>query len=124
LCEYGVVYVAFHGQNYQLVTLDDIPDAIRDEFPTLPLDQYCDGKFRHRRFSQYRIRHTSAWELELLPHRPFCQATQFNGVTGGLLREYEPLRIDPSPLVRAGAETVPLDETLEWQVRSTSTNGG
>nr|WP_240449387.1 2OG-Fe dioxygenase family protein [Streptomyces harenosi] len=116
MCENGVVYVAFHGQNYQLVTLDDIPDAIRDEFPTLPLDQYCDGKFRHRRFSQYRIRHTSAWELELLPHRPFCQATQFNGVTGGLLREYEPLRIDPSPLVRAGAETVPLDETLEWQV--------
>lgn len=112
----GVMCVALNDQDYQLITLGNVPEAIREEFRTLPLDQYCEGKFRHRRFSQYRIRHESGWRLELLPHRAFCQATQFNGVTGGLLREYEALRIDPSLLVRTGAEAIPLDETVTWQV--------
>ncbi|MGW7411002.1 2OG-Fe dioxygenase family protein [Streptomyces sp. NPDC054863] len=102
-------------RGYQLITVGNTSDAVRKEFQTLPLDQYCEGKFRYRRFSQYRMGHASGWQPELLPHRPFCQATQFNGVTGGLLREYEPLRIDPSFLLRTGAEAIPLDEALVWQ---------
>ncbi|MFD5513783.1 2OG-Fe dioxygenase family protein [Streptomyces sp. NPDC127051] len=110
------MYVTLNNQGYQLVALGNFPDAIRDEFPTLPLDRYCGGKFRYRRLSQYRIRHASTWELELLPHRPYCQATQYNSVMGGLLRKFLPLRIDPSTVIRAGADAVPLDKTLEWQV--------
>jgi hypothetical protein len=108
--------MALNEWHYQLFTVPDLPDAIVAEFPNLPLDQYCAGKFRHRRFSQYRLVHDGGWRLEPLPHRPFCQAKQFNGVTGGLLRDFEPLRVDPAPLVVAGAEEVPLDPTVDWQV--------
>ncbi|MGW6785724.1 2OG-Fe dioxygenase family protein [Streptomyces sp. NPDC054987] len=102
--------------HYQLLTLPELPAEVLEEFPTLPVDQYNEGKFRHRRFSQYRIRYADGWQPELLPHRPFCQATEFNGVTGGLLREFEPLQIDPAPVIRAGAEEIPLDHGVEWQV--------
>ncbi|WP_330330977.1 2OG-Fe dioxygenase family protein [Streptomyces sp. NBC_00536] len=103
--------------HFQLLTLPELPAEILEEFPTLPVDRYNDGKFRHRRFSQYKIRHTDGgWQPELLPHRAFAQATEFNGVTGGLLREFEPLQIDPALVIRAGADEIPLDHDTEWQV--------
>ncbi|SOB85238.1 2OG-Fe dioxygenase family protein [Streptomyces sp. 1331.2] len=110
--------MALDERHYRFFPVPKLDDSVLREFPTLPVDRYCDGKFRHRRFSQYRIAHsaTAGWQLELLPHRPFCQATKFNGVTGGQLRDFDPLRIDPGPLVRAGAEEVPLDTATDWQV--------
>jgi hypothetical protein len=109
--------MALNDLNYQLFPVPELSAAVREEFASLPVDRYCDGPFRRRRFSQYRLHHSGSagWRPELLPHRPFCQPTRYNGVTGGLLREFEPLRIDPAPLLVAGAAEIPLDEDLEWQ---------
>jgi hypothetical protein len=106
-----------NAQHYELINLPEIDQEIRDEFADLPLDSYAGGKFRYRRFSQYRlVREGSRWQHELLPHRPYCQAAPFNSLSGGMLRHFEPLRIDPAPVVLTGAEHLPLDTATPWQV--------
>lgn len=108
--------MTLNDRNYQLFPVPELSEPVRQEFATLPIDKYCGGTFRRRRFSQFTLRHQGGgWRLELLPHRPFCQPTRYNGVTGGLLREFDPLRINPAPLLVAGAAEIPLDEDLEWQ---------
>lgn len=88
-----------------------------DEFERLPLDPYCGGKFRYRRFSQYRMHHNGrSWELALLPHRPFIQSKEYNRLVGGVQRHLEPLRIDPTAQVGAGADAVPLDRARSYQL--------
>lgn len=99
----------------------DLPPAdagMLAEFGTLPLDPYTGGRQRYRRFSQYRIgyRESGAWELEPLPHRPFLQPKSVNTLVGGVPRELEPLRIDPSPQIDAAARHIGLAEDQEWQI--------
>lgn len=100
----------------------DIPAPSADvltEFTTLPPDVFTGGKQRFRRFSQYRLAFDNTsdqWRLELLPHRPFLQPKMVNGLVGGVQRPFEPLRIDPEPQLRAGAEALNLDPDEVWQV--------
>lgn len=109
--------MALNPEGYQLVTMSAMSDSILKEFDTLPSDQYCGGQFRRRRFSQYRMSHVGdEWVLTRLPHRAYFQPTRFNNVTGGMLREFAPLRIDPDDVVLAGANAIPLDRGADWQV--------
>lgn len=104
---------------YQVI---DIPPASPDvlaEFEALPPDEFTGGKQRFRRFSQYRLFFDSGaetWRLELLPYRPFLQPRMVNGLVGGVQRPFEPLRIDPEPQIRAGAQALELDRDQDWQV--------
>jgi hypothetical protein len=104
-----------HG--YSLI---DLPPASADllaTFEDLVLDPYCGGKQRYRRFDQYRIRFADGrWHLSLLPHRPFIQSRKYNSYVGGMLREFEPLQIDPALYVDACAKAVPLDTDSQWQI--------
>src|SRR5260221_13963456 len=56
------------------------------------------------------------WELELLPHRPFMQSKEYNSLVGGVPRYLEPLRIDPTDQIAAGADAVPLDRSETYQL--------
>jgi hypothetical protein len=97
------------------------PDMLA-EFAVLPLDPYTGARQRTRRFSQYRITnlcHTGGqdrWTLELLPHRPFLQPESVNTLVGGLPRELEPLRINPSAQIDAAAREIGLATSHEWQI--------
>lgn len=103
-----------------------LPPADREmleEFGRLPLDLYTGARQRHRRFSQYRIRNVTQsgdsrdrWVLELLPHRPFLQPKSVNTLVGGIPRELEPLRIDPSPQIDAAARQIGLAKDHDWQI--------
>ena len=53
---------------------------------------------------------------ECLPHRPFIQAKKYNSFVGGIPRYLEPLTIDPSPQIDAGAKAIPLDTKLIYQI--------
>ncbi|MGC9666038.1 2OG-Fe dioxygenase family protein [Planosporangium sp. 12N6] len=100
----------------------DIPTPSPDvlaEFETLPFDPYTGGRQRYRRFSQYRLsfdRAADSWRMELLPHRPFLQPRRVNGLVGGVQRNFEPLRIDPTPQIVAGVAALDLDRDRDWQV--------
>jgi hypothetical protein len=106
--------------NARRFAIVDVPPASREvleEFATLPLDPYCGGKFRYRRFSQYRMSHNGReWELELLPHRPFIQSKDYNPLVGRVPRFLEPLRIDPTDQINAGADAVPLERVAVYQI--------
>lgn len=104
-------------KGYTLVTLPPAEPELLETFGDLAFDPYCGGKQRYRRFDQYRIRFEEGrWKLTLLPHRPFIQSKKYNKFAGGMLREFEPLKIDPSVYVDACAKAIPLPTDLEWQI--------
>lgn len=104
---------------YRVIDIPAPSPQVLAEFETLPPDQFTGGRQRFRRFSQYRLAFSEdagVWQLELLPHRPFLQPRMVNGLVGGVQRPFEPLRIDPEPQLRAGAEALDLDRSQAWQV--------
>ncbi|MCP2342804.1 2OG-Fe dioxygenase family protein [Actinomadura rupiterrae] len=107
------------GDNYKVIEIPEPGPEIMAEFSRLPLDPYAGGKQRYRRFSQYRITWdgpAKSWTLELLEHRPFLQSPEVNSYVGGVQRRFEPLRIDPTAQIDAGAKALGLDATDAWQI--------
>ncbi|MGP3980923.1 2OG-Fe dioxygenase family protein [Streptomyces sp. KR80] len=104
---------------YRVMDLPPLDNEAMEEFGKLPFDPYTGGRQRHRRFSQYRISYqpdTMGWTMELLPHRPFLQPKAVNQLVGGVQRELEPLRIDPTPQIDAAAKGIGLDPAHDWHV--------
>lgn len=107
----------FNTAGFTIIELPPATDVVMTAFMNLPLDPYCGGKHRYRRFSQYRLHHAAGrWEAELLPHRPFIQSRTYNSYVGGVPRHLPELLIDPSEQLAAGAVAVPLDTATDWQV--------
>lgn len=106
-------------QRYEVIDTPPASQQVLDEFEYLPFDPYTGDEQRYRRFSQYSLAfnpEANRWELKLLPHRPFIQAPSINSFVGGVERHFEPLRIDPGPQIKAGAQALELDRDETWQV--------
>ncbi|RZS34226.1 hypothetical protein EV193_10913 [Herbihabitans rhizosphaerae] len=102
---------------YKVMDLPAAAPEVLAEFDTLPFDPYTGGRQRYRRFSQYRLSwqtETESWSMERLPHRPFLQPKAVNTFVGGVPRELEPLRIDPTPQIDAAAKGIGLDTEHDW----------
>ncbi|MFK8017905.1 MAG: 2OG-Fe dioxygenase family protein [Gammaproteobacteria bacterium] len=95
--------------------LPELTPSERTTFAHLPQDPNAGARARSRRFSQYRVRHAGHWQLERLAHRPFVQSKDHNKLVGGVLREFEPLALDPTALVAAAADAAGLATKLTWQ---------
>jgi hypothetical protein len=107
----------FEKRGYTVIDVPPLAPRVLDEYDTLPLDPYCGGRFRSRRFSQYRLGAARGqWILELLPHRPFMQSKEYNRLVGGVPRHFEPLRFDPTPQIAAGARAARLDPQGTYQI--------
>jgi hypothetical protein len=104
-------------EGYAIIDLPAASSEILATFHDLPIDPYSGGNHRYRRFSQYRMSFKDeSWYLELLPHRPFIQSKEYNVYVGGIPRHLEPLKIDPTLQIDAGAKAIPLDISKTWQV--------
>lgn len=89
--------------------------AVLESYADLPADSYCPGRWR--RFSQFRMGwQKSAWESELLEHRPHVQSRRHNNFVGGVLREFEPVQADLTGLIDFAAKGLGLDRATQWQV--------
>ncbi|WCM88676.1 2OG-Fe dioxygenase family protein [Acidovorax sp. NCPPB 3576] len=107
----------FKKQNYARFTVPPLSEQAMREFDTLAFDPYTGGKQRYRRFSQFKVGFEGGeWRTELLPHRPFIQSKNYNGVVGGVQRQFEPIRFDPTPQVAAGALAAQLDTRQVFQI--------
>lgn len=105
--------------NDQGFVLIDIPATAReyyDAFANLVPDPYCGGNQRSRRFSQYRLFYKHGWLTEILPPQPFVQPKRYNTLSGGVLRHFSPLEVDPTSIVGLVADAIPLDRGRAWQV--------
>jgi hypothetical protein len=102
------------------MVLDNMPAPTPqelEEFEHLPVDKYGLGPYRHIRVSQYLMYFEDGhWILGLLPRRGFIQAAAFNKLRGGILREREQIRVDPTRLVNHLANQIPLDTDRFYQV--------
>ncbi|MGN9810409.1 2OG-Fe dioxygenase family protein [Micromonospora sp. BQ11] len=101
---------------YAVIDTPPLDDHTLTQFESLPLDPYTGSTQRYRRFSQYRLFHDRTWRLELLPARAFTQPRTYNNLVGGMLRTLEPLTVDPTPLIAAGAEALGLDTGQVYQI--------
>lgn len=102
---------------YTVIGVPPLSTDALAEYETLPLDPYCGGEFRYRRFSQYRLSAPhGAWTLGLLPHRQALQSREINALMGGVPRQFEPLRYDPTPQITACALAAELDVTQQYQI--------
>jgi hypothetical protein len=109
--------MTLNAEGYTLIGLPPAGQELLATFNNLVLDPYCGGKQRYRRFDQYHIRFDDgSWKLVLLPHRAFIQSRKYNRFAGGLLRDFEPLRTDPSIYVDVCAKSIPLAVDTEWQI--------
>jgi hypothetical protein len=102
-------------------TLIDIPPASEEilaSYDDCPVDEYMGNGTRYKRFAQYRLHWSEAtgWQFERLEHRDYTTFKKFNSVAGGVRRKYEPITVDFTPLIRAGAEAFPLDTSEDWQI--------
>jgi hypothetical protein len=109
--------MSFNTRHFARFTVPPLSQHALREFETLAFDPYTGGKQRYRRFSQFKLFFEAGeWRTELLPHRPFVQSRSYNGVAGGVRREFEPLRFDPTPQVAAGAFAACLDKAARYQI--------
>jgi hypothetical protein len=108
--------MALNEQGFAVIETPPLDDHTLGEFERLPMDPYTGSKQRYRRFSQFRMVYDEGWRLELLPHRTFAQPRKFNNLVGGMMRTLEPLTVDPTPMMAAGADALDLDHDETWQL--------
>lgn len=108
--------MVLNTQGFAVIDMPTLDDYTLSQFESLPLDPYTGSAQRYRRFSQFSLAHDGDWKLELLPHRHFAQPRQYNDLVGGQLRTLDPLTVDPTPLIAAGADALGLDRTALWQL--------
>jgi len=87
----------------------------QDSFYDLAEDNYAIGSNRSRRFSQYQARFLiKDWYFEALPHRPFVQSNKHNPLSGGLLREFEPIEYDFSAYLNEAMHHLNIDKNRKY----------
>ena len=88
-----------------------------ESYNDLVADKYALQSNRYRRFSQYKARFLiSQWVLEKLPHRPFVQSSRYNSHSGGVLREFAPIKYDFSRQIDEALKLLSLDAKQEFQL--------
>lgn len=109
--------MALNESGYAIIELPEIGEELIESFNRLVADPYIGNGNRHRRFSQYKMSFSGEeWKFHLLPHRPYMTFPKYNKVAGGIKRYYEPLEVDFTPFIAAGAKSIPLDTSDEWQI--------
>src|SRR5829696_5776300 len=68
-------------------------DALRAEYPDLPVDEHLPdgGRYRFRRWGRVWFLPKTD-ELIPMPHTDYFQSKDYNRVTGGIVRRFAPLK--------------------------------
>jgi hypothetical protein len=105
-------------ENFSIIEIPGVAPEVLASYDECPFDEYMGNGTRYKRFSQYKMAwsEASGWGFELLPHRDYTAFKDFNPVGGGIRRKYEPINVDFTSLIRAGAEAIPLDTSETWQI--------
>jgi hypothetical protein len=79
------------------------------------MDPYCSA--RTRRFSQYRACYADGvWAYHLLPPRAHIQQVEHNKAVGGMMRAFEPIKVDVGVLLDYVIDAFQLQEHRHWHV--------
>jgi hypothetical protein len=109
--------MALNDQGFAIIHMPPADDKLLSSFTNLAPDIYIGNNNRSRRFSQYKMSFKNGgWNFELLPHRPYMTFSMYNKAAGGIKRYYEPLEVDFTAQIEAGAKAIPLPTDDEWQI--------
>ncbi len=106
-----------NDQGFRIVEMPPADPALLASFDNLPLDEYCGGKQRFHRFSQYKMTYIGdRWRFEVLPHRPLVQPKAYNVHSGGRFRHIDAIEVDPSVYLDAVVKGGQLDTRRAWHL--------
>lgn len=113
----GADHFKIHG--YAVIDMPPLSEQVRGSFDNLPRDEHSLKRLREMRLSQYfGYREEEKWFFALLPHRKFIQSAEYVRLAeaGGVMRHREQLECDPSPLICAALDVLPIDKNESYHI--------
>ncbi len=102
----------FKTNGFAIVDTPVLAPQVMESFNHMPRDGHSLKRLRHIRLSQYfGYREEEQWIFALLPKRKYIQSAEYIRLaeSGGVLRHREQLECDPSALMSAVLDALPLD---------------
>lgn len=109
----------FKTHGYAVIDTPLLPKQVLESFNNMPRDGHSLKRLRHIRLSQYfGYREEGQWIFALLPKRKYIQSAEYIRLAeaGGVMRHREQLECDPSPLMSAVLDALPLDPEQHYHL--------
>jgi hypothetical protein len=113
----GAIHFRDHG--YAVISTPTLDAATLDSFNRMPRDGHSMKRLREIRLSQFFCyKEEGQWIFALLPRRKYVQSAAYIRLAeaGGVLRHREQLECDPSPLIAAVLDTLPISAEGQYQI--------
>ncbi len=113
----GADHFKTHG--YAVIDMPPLPEQVLDSFNNMPRDGHSLKRLRQIRLSQYfGYREEGQWIFALLPQRKYVQSAEYIRLAeaGGVMRYRERLECDPSPLMIAALDALPIDKNESYHL--------
>lgn len=113
----GANHFKTHG--YAVIDTPVLSRQVLETFDNMPRDGHSLKRLRHIRLSQYfGYREEGQWIFALLPKRKYIQSAEYIRLAeaGGVMRHREQLECDPSPLMAAVLDALPVDQGQNYHV--------
>jgi hypothetical protein len=109
----------FKTRGYAIIDTPPLSEQVLESSNNMPRDGHSLKRLREIRLSQYfGYREEGQWVFALLPQRKYIQSAEYIRLAeaGGVMRHREQLECDPSPLMAAVLDTLPIDENESYQL--------
>lgn len=107
------------NNGYEIINTPEMSPEVLDTFNFMPRDGHSLKRLRHIRLSQYfGYLEEGQWIFALLPKRKYIQSAEYIRLAeaGGVLRHREQLECDPSPLMTAVLNSLPIDPAENYHI--------
>ncbi|MBY6311543.1 2OG-Fe dioxygenase family protein [Alcaligenes faecalis] len=108
---------AEHG--YCVITMPEVPQSLLNSFNDMPRDMHSLGRLREIRLTQYiGYWEANEWVFAPLPQRKYVQSAHYIRLAeaGGVARHREQIVGDPTMLIAAVLDELPVDLTQMFQI--------
>jgi hypothetical protein len=109
----------FEAHGYAVIDTPALSADVLDSFARMPRDGHSLKRLREIRLSQYfGYREDGQWIFALLPKRKYIQSAEYIRLAeaGGVMRHREQLECDPSPLMAAVMDALPVDADGQYHL--------
>jgi hypothetical protein len=113
----GAIHFRAHG--YAVIRTPELDTSILNSFNRMPRDGHSVKRLREIRLGQFfGYKEEGQWIFALLPRRKYIQSAAYIRLAeaGGVLRHREQLECDPTPLISAVLDTLPISADGQYQI--------
>ncbi|MGE4242671.1 2OG-Fe dioxygenase family protein [Ramlibacter sp.] len=110
---------SFARRGYAVIDTPPPSAQVLDSFNHMPRDSHSLKRLREIRLSQFfAYREDDQWIFALLPRRKYIQSAEYIRLAeaGGVMRHREQLQCDPSPLMAAVLDALPVDVAVTYHL--------